>query len=136
MNWSKRDIEKVRAAAERSECRRLQVGCLLRVNGGRDFVGWNAPVRGVCSGKPGKCGCIHAEVRAMSFLLSQPRMVKTIDVLVTDSPCIGCSKSLVGLVERLGAMLTTAYLREYRLSEGVQYLAGRGVNVLRLWGEL
>jgi deoxycytidylate deaminase len=126
--WTPADFERLARAASRSPCRRLHVGCILRAtrNGiAQDFVAWNKP-RFECDGLPGVCGCVHAEARAITAMLSSVSACESIDVLLTDSPCIKCALALTDIAGRFKARLSVSYQRAYRLKDGVNTLMARG----------
>lgn len=132
MKWTPEDLARLTRAASRSPCKRLHVGCILR--GTRkgthyDFVAWNIP-RADCNGLPGACGCVHAEVRAVTAMLSSMAPpCEAFDILLTDSPCIKCALVLADIAVRYEARLSVSYQRAYRLKDGVTALAARGYHV-------
>lgn len=117
--------------AERSTCRRLNVGCVVLTHDFRRTLsfGYNGNAHGLendCdSDEPGKCGCIHAEANAV---------VKCADhharkvVVCTDSPCVACAKLLI----QLGGVERVVYNREYRIRDGLALLERLGIRVERV----
>lgn len=114
--------------AQRSTCKRLQVGAVLtdlyqlQVLG----IGYNGNARGfpnACdSDVPGACGCIHAELNA---LLKAPGIVPKL-LFVTDAPCVACAKAAVNAnVQRV------IYRRVYRDNRGLLVLAQAKIEAIR-----
>jgi deoxycytidylate deaminase len=85
--------------------------------------GFNAHPEGRCSGKPGACGCIHAEIRALDAAPTA-----TFDLLCTHSPCVSCAERIA----RDGRVRQVYYREAYRLPDGLQVLRGSGVPTHRL----
>lgn len=71
-----------------------------------------------CTGEEGKCGCNHAEYNLLQ-LMPNPWYV-----VVSHSPCLACAKLLVG-----AGVETVAYIKEYRLTEGLEYLLSNNVRI-------
>lgn len=78
-----------------------------------------------CSGIEGDCGCTHAEVILLKEMENPPFYV-----IISHSPCIECAMLLVD-----AGVETVAYLKEYRLVEGIKYLIVNNVKVLNLQEE-
>lgn len=89
-----------RAMARLSACKRRHVGCILMTLDG--LISRGAPngnhLGGVvegCTGpvEPGRCECLHAEVRAL--LLRPYVSVRPTVAFVTCAPCMNCLKALL-----------------------------------------
>jgi dCMP deaminase len=113
------------AAAARSTCRRLQVGCVITNMQGTKIlgIGYNGNAAGLSnqcdSSEPGACGCIHAEVNA---LLKAPYENNQLILYTTYSPCLACAKLILN-----SQVTRVVYLEQYRKDEGIQLLRGHGV---------
>lgn len=118
--------------AERSTCKRLQVGAVICTTDFRRILsmGYNGNYSGgpdTCdSDEPGNCGCIHAEENAV-INCSEPRGTNKL-IFVTDSPCKMCSKKIINL----GNVKTVFYVRDYRITEGRDLLFSVGIYVKQL----
>lgn len=115
--------------AARATCDRLAVGAVFAdarmerilcagYNGGH--VG--GP-NGCDSHEPGACGCIHAEINALTK--SRDDLNGSI-CFVTHSPCKICAKVLVNR-----GVSKVVYLKNYRSDEGILLLQATGVEVIR-----
>ena len=113
--------------AERSTCKRLNVGCIITSTDFRKVLsmGYNGNASGLpneCdSNEPGKCGCIHAEQNAVincDSLRSTPKIIFT-----TNLPCPICAKFMINL----GNVEMVYYREEYRLRRGLDLLAEAGI---------
>lgn len=71
-----------------------------------------------CTGQPGQCGCIHAEV----LLLRQ--MKNPTQVFVSHSPCVKCAKLL-----KAAGVKRVIYLNEYRRKAGIHFLKRNNVEI-------
>lgn len=116
-------------AATRSTCVRLHVGCVVANYHLTNVlaIGMNGNYAGgpnhCDSDEPGACGCLHAEVNA----LTKPRPDQPIMVFCTHSPCLGCAKLM------LGAKPATVFYRvAYRSDAGLELLKSNGVAVVQL----
>jgi dCMP deaminase len=115
------------AMAERSTCRRLQVGCAIVSVDFRKVlaVGYNGNASGLAndcdSETPGACGCLHAEENAV-INCDAPRASEKV-VLCSNLPCKMCAKRLLNL----GGVTHVLYAKDYRLREGLDILGARGV---------
>lgn len=74
-----------------------------------------------CLNIPGACTCVHAE---MSLLKKMPNPEV---VVVSHSPCISCAKALVD-----AGVESVYYVKQYRLTEGVEYLVKNYVYVAQI----
>lgn len=117
--------------SKRSVCKRLHVGAMLVVDGRPISVGYNGPPSGFshcekCDGET--CGVsIHAEINAIAFAAKNGVKVDRATMYCTDSPCINCAKAMVS-----AGIKRVAYIREYRLTEGVELLRRAGIEVERI----
>lgn len=115
--------------AKRATCDRLQVGAVFADARLERILcaGYNGGHAGGPNGcdthEPGLCGCIHAEINALT---------KSRDDLhgsfcfVTTSPCKMCAKVLVNR-----GVASVVYLNSYRNDEGIQILKDSGVVVMK-----
>lgn len=82
--------------AERSTCRRLNVGALIVIDGRIRSIGYNGqpPGKEHCKGADcpgmiaGNCPTIHAELNALNHLALSSSA--PMDLYVTNSPCVDC----------------------------------------------
>lgn len=115
--------------AKRATCDRLQVGAVFadakleRILCAGYNGGHAGGPNGCDSHEPGLCGCIHAEINALTK--SRDDLQHSI-CFVTTSPCKMCAKVLVNR----GVSLVV-YLNSYRNDEGVQILRDSGVTVVK-----
>lgn len=120
------------ALAERSTCRRLQVGTVITSTDFRKVlaVGYNGNAAGLpndCdSEEPGNCGCLHSEENAV-INCDAPRYEEKV-VFVTHLPCVMCAKRLINL----GNVRVVYYGEEYRLADSLALFARAGIEVRRL----
>lgn len=120
--------------ARRSECGRLQVGCVIASLDGRRVygVGYNGQPAGSarrCRGADapaGTCGCVHAEANAIAN--AEMRRADAKVALVTTMPCAACATLLVNV----GGVARVLWDHEYRLSEGAEILREAGIDA-RNW---
>lgn len=115
--------------AERSTCKRLQVGAVFADPSLETFVvGYNGGYKGGPNGcrgdhkTPGGCGCIHAEVNAVAKANRGPKYA-----FITHAPCAVCSALLVNADVR-----KVFYALDYRSSVGLELLTEAGIEVVRL----
>lgn len=86
------------AVAERSTCRRAQVGCVVATMDLKNIVafGYNGNARGLANAcdrdEPGNCGCLHAEENA---LIKAPYDAGALWMFTTHAPCVNCSKRIL-----------------------------------------
>lgn len=122
----------------RSTCRRIgsdgmqkKVGCVIANNDLSNVlsVGYNGNATGLpdeCSNPdaPGNCGCLHAEENAISKCQARER-----DKILfsTDSPCERCAKFIIN-----NGFEKVYFLREYRISTGLDLLRQVGIEVIKL----
>lgn len=115
--------------AKRSTCNRLSVGALfLDPRSEQVFCfGYNGSCAGDINGcesfLPGKCGCIHAEVNAMS---KATQSLENSVLFVTTAPCSDCAKLLIN--RRIAKVV---YLKGYRNNQGIKLLRNVGIEVVK-----
>lgn len=115
--------------AKRATCDRLRVGAVFadakleRILCAGYNGGHAGGPNGCDSHEPGLCGCIHAEINALTK--SRDDLQGSI-CFVTTSPCKMCAKVLVNR-----GVSTVVFLNSYRNDEGVQILRDSGVQVLK-----
>jgi len=115
--------------AQRSTCKRLQVGTVITSNDYRKVlaVGYNGNATGLpntCdSDEPGNCGCLHSEENAV-INCDAPRQTEKF-VFVTHLPCIMCSKRLINL----GNVRKILYKNEYRKKDALQLLQNTNIDI-------
>ena len=113
--------------AQRSTCRRLQVGCIITSTDFRKVLsmGYNGNASGLpndCdSTTPGACGCVHSEQNAV-INCDSPRSTPKI-IFVTNLPCPMCAKFMVNL----GNVEKVYYREEYRIRKGLDILEQAGI---------
>ncbi|RMH22128.1 MAG: hypothetical protein D6698_01845 [Gammaproteobacteria bacterium] len=126
-------MEIAQVVAKRATCMRLNVGAVLVQNRRIVSIGYNGAPAGAphCLGNecPGKYRChetTHAEVNALIHLspelTTRDRVVKNLDLYVTDSPCKDCFDMIVtsGLIRRI------FFGTPYRITD---HLIGHGQNI-------
>jgi dCMP deaminase len=120
------------ALAERSTCKRLQVGTVITSTDFRKVlaVGYNGNASGLHNGcdrdEVGNCGCLHSEENAV-INCDSPRSTEKI-VFVTHLPCAMCAKRLINL----GNVRKVVYANDYRKRDSVELFAQVGVSVHQL----
>jgi dCMP deaminase len=118
--------------AERSTCKRLQVGTVITTTDFRKVlaVGYNGNATGLHNGcdrdEPGNCGCLHSEENAV-INCDSPRFLEKY-VFVTHLPCVGCAKRLINL----GGVKTVFYGADYRIKDSLDLLKSVGIHVEQL----
>lgn len=114
--------------AERSTCRRLQVGAVITSTDFRKVlaVGYNGNASGFVNDcdldEPGNCGCLHAEENAI-INCDAPRGTKKF-VFVTHLPCVMCAKRLINL----GGVCRVYYQETYRIKDSIEILKQAGIR--------
>ncbi len=112
--------------AKRSTCARLQVGTVLTGPRLENVVaiGYNGNARGFpnrCdSDEPGKCGCIHSEMNALT---KAPGALRDKVAFVTASPCVMCAKLMVQ-----ANVSHVFYRTAYRNPAGLEVLERAGIT--------
>lgn len=126
------------AIADRSTCTRTlptgkpaHVGCILRVTSNHrgEVARAESANGGACTGKPGACGCTHAEMGALAKLSSYKREAHEALWLmaeITLSPCDACACALLDRARDLQAALIVYYGQEYRVPSGLDILRQSG----------
>lgn len=115
--------------AERSTCKRLQVGTVITATDFRKVlaVGYNGNASGLpntCDrDEPGNCGCLHSEENAV-INCNAPRLIEKY-VFVTHLPCVACAKRLINL----GNVRAVYYGQDYRVRDSIQLLTSVGIRV-------
>jgi hypothetical protein len=130
-----------------SDCKRRHVGCAIgTINGLLVGAGYNGDharnpmgTRHTCTADAvGKCGCMHAEIRAITTIS------KSVDgyfwapqiVAVTAAPCLSCTQALLSLGAHNGDIGTVETVLFWEESlpgeEGVSELLNYGVRVFRV----
>ena len=123
----------VRVATE-SKCQRMQVGCIVVTASGMIAPGFNGHASGgpnewEDTGEPNP-EVVHAELNALGKMLEQGVSASGCTVYTTLSPCLECAKLLVR-----AKVARVVYKREYRCSDGLDYLEKYGVEVEQLTNE-
>lgn len=115
--------------AKQATCDRLQVGAVFTdINMMRVLCsGYNGSYAGGPNGcdscEPGNCGCIHAEVNALTK--SRDDLHDSV-CFVTTQPCKMCAKILVNR-----GVSRVVYLESYRNNEGLVILCASGIEVVK-----
>jgi dCMP deaminase len=120
------------AAARRSTCRRLNVGCVIVWKNSCVSVGYNGPPSGEehCTGPlcgiPSCTRALHAETNALARVPAHVPLDEC-TVYVTNSPCPTCT---IKLVE--SGVRTVVFRDEYRLVDHLQNFLAARVRLLKL----
>ena len=69
---------------------------------------------------------LHAEANAITKIARSGNNSDGATLYVTDSPCIECSKLIIQ-----AGIKRVVYMREYRLTDGVDLLRRAGIEVVR-----
>lgn len=115
--------------AARATCDRLAVGAVFADARMERILcaGYNGSYAGGPNGcdshEPGLCGCIHAEINALTK--SRDDLHGSI-CFVTHNPCKMCAKVLVNR-----GVSKVVYLKNYRSDEGTLLLQASGIEVVR-----
>ena len=117
--------------AENSYCRRRQVGALIVKDKMIISDGFNGTPTGfenVCEDENNvsKPYVLHAEANAITKIARSGNNSDGATLYVTDSPCIECSKLIIQ-----AGIKRVVYMREYRLTDGVDLLRRAGIEVVR-----
>lgn len=113
--------------AKRATCDRLQVGAVFadakleRILAAGYNGGHAGGPNGCDTHEPGLCGCIHAEINALTK--SRDDLQGSV-CFVTTSPCKMCAKVLINR-----GVSQVVYLNDYRTSEGIELLRSAGVVI-------
>lgn len=113
-----------------STCKRLNVGCVIIPS---DFsnvlaIGYNGVPSGLsnesCNGEKGACGCIHAEMNALTKLNTY---LDDLTLITTFSPCSLCA----GLIINSGLVARVVYCEDYRDTTPLSLLSKAGIVCLK-----
>ena len=113
-----------------SVCKRLQVGAIIFPTDCSAIysIGYNGPSKHLpndsCSGVPGNCGCIHAELNAVIKFnndFAKPSLLYT-----TKSPCEACARVILNCSSIVGVI----WSEEYRSLDGVNLLKEHKLDII------
>lgn len=134
--------------AKRSTCSRLQVGAVFHRQGRVLVQGYNGAPAGMphCNHE---CNCayiaseihgdehwhncasvqpcnvaVHAEQNGIAWAARHGVALNESDLVVTHQPCLSCAKSIIN-----AGVKSVTYVREYRLTDGVDLLRSAGIRV-------
>lgn len=132
--------------AKRSTCDRLHVGCVIHRDGRILTQGYNGAPAGLthcnhdcdclpsyerpeehhpdCATRQPCTISVHAEQNAISFAARWGVGLEGSDIVVTHQPCLSCAMSIIN-----AGIKSVTYVREYRLTDGVDLLRGAGIRV-------
>lgn len=117
--------------ADRSTCCRKRVGAVFVDKHKKKIIsfGYNGGfahelVEGCDSEKPGACGCVHAEINAVT---KNSTDLSEAICYVTLSPCIVCAKVIYN-----AGISKIYYLEDYRDSSGIDALRKKGLEVIKV----
>lgn len=118
--------------SENSYCERRKVGALIVKDKMIISDGFNGTPTGfenVCEDENNvsKPYVLHAEANAITKIARSGNNSDGATLYVTDSPCIECSKLIIQ-----AGIKRVVYMREYRLTDGIDLLRRAGVEVSRL----
>ena len=117
--------------SENSYCERRKVGALIVKDKMIISDGFNGTPTGfenVCEDENNvsKPYVPHAEANAITKIARSGNNSDGATLYVTDSPCIECSKLIIQ-----AGIKRVVYMREYRLTDGVDLLRRAGIEVVR-----
>ena len=117
--------------SENSYCERRKVGALIVKDKMIISDGFNGTPTGfenVCEDENNvsKPYVLHAEANAITKIARSGNNSGGATLYVTDSPCIECSKLIIQ-----AGIKRVVYMREYRLTDGVDLLRRAGIEVVR-----
>ena len=117
--------------SENSYCERRKVGALIVKDKMIISDGFNGTPTGfenVCEDENNvsKPYVLHAEANAITKIARSGNNSDGATLYVTDSPCIECSKLIIQ-----AGIKRVVYMREYRLTDGVELLRRAGIEVVR-----
>jgi dCMP deaminase len=141
--WTEYFMDLAKRTAEMSYARRLRVGSVIV----RDRRIVSAGYNGTPKGEDNNCevevldehksitlvtksNVIHAERNAIEWAKNEGLTMNGCELYVTHSPCRQCAE----LVAAAG-ITTVYYQKEYRSTEGIDYLRSVGIKTIRLDGE-
>lgn len=118
--------------SENSYCERRKVGALIVKDKMIISDGYNGTPTGfenVCEDENNvsKPYVLHAEANAITKIARSNNNSDGATLYVTDSPCIECSKLIIQ-----AGIKRVIYMREYRLTEGIDLLKRAGIEVICL----
>ena len=117
--------------SENSYCERRKVGALIVKDKMIISDGFNGTPTGfenICKDEKNvsKPYVLHAEANAITKIARSGNNSDGATLYVTDSPCIECSKLIIQ-----AGIKRVVYMREYRLTDGVDLLRRAGIEVVR-----
>ena len=117
-----------RTLSMRSTCKRQQNGAVIVSLDYRRVlsIGYNGTPHGdehCKGGKPGDCGCIHAEMNALLKKYTSESAV----MFMTTSPCMNCAKAIVQC-----NIISVYYINEYRLTNPIVYLKLKDIDIQQI----
>ena len=117
--------------SENSYCERRKVGALIVKDKMIISDGFNGTPTGfenVCEDENNvsKPYVLHAVANAITKIARSGNNSDGATLYVTDSPCIECSKLIIQ-----AGIKRVVYMREYRLTDGVDLLRRAGIEVVR-----
>ena len=117
--------------SENSYCERRKVGALIVKDKMIISDGFNGTPTGfenVCEDENNvsKPYVLHAAANAITKIARSGNNSDGATLYVTDSPCIECSKLIIQ-----AGIKRVVYMREYRLTDGVDLLRRAGIEVVR-----
>ena len=117
--------------SENSYCERRKVGALIVKDKMIISDGFNGTPTGfenVCEDENNvsKPYVLHSEANAITKIARSGNNSDGATLYVTDSPCIECSKLIIQ-----AGIKRVVYMREYRLTDGVDLLRRAGIEVVR-----
>ena len=126
-----RYLRMARIWSENSYCERRKVGALIVKDKMIISDGFNGTPTGfenVCEDENNvsKPYVLHAEANAITKIARSGNNSDGATLYVTDSPCIECSKLIIQ-----AGIKRVVYMREYRLTDGVDLLRRAGIEVVR-----
>ena len=124
-----RYLRMARIWAEKSYCKRRQVGALVVKDKMIISDGYNGTPSGfenVCEDEEGitKPYVLHAEANAITKLARSGNNSEGSTLYVTASPCIECAKLIIQ-----AGIRRVVYAEKYRLTDGIDLLTRAGVEV-------
>jgi dCMP deaminase len=117
------------AAAKRSTCNRLNVGCVIAEDGRPLATGYNGPPKGRphCRHKPTQTdpciAAIHAERNAIIWAARKGVAIEGADMYVTHMPCLSCAGDIIQ-----AGIATVRYIYPFRDPSGVDLLNDANVQ--------
>lgn len=112
-----------------SNCARLKVGCVIIDIDHNSIlgVGFNGnPLHVTCdSDEPGKCGCVHAEERA---IITCKRRYYEKAIYCTHLPCVMCAKRMI----LLGGVRRVVYEHDYRIRTSLEIFKREKIEVVKV----